>query len=161
VVTAADAELHTLVVRYTPLRGSPNEIEDRIYLGASGEVAAVYGVGRWLRIMRAGRVHVPGDPYVLCRDTEQALGLLRRCIGTSVQLVLARRLERSLTLWTDTGVERIGAVIDFVEGADGLLIRRRGGGQLLYVARNSLIRFESSLLERMEVVSVDVLPRAK
>lgn len=161
VVTAADAELDTLVVRYAPQRGSPNEIEDRILLGGGGEMAGVYGVGRWLRILRAGRVHVPGDPYAICRDPERALALLRRCVGTTVQLVLARRLERSLTLWTDSGVERIGAVIDFVEGTDGLLIRLRGGGQLLYVARESLIRFESTLLERMEVVSVDVLPRDK
>jgi hypothetical protein len=160
-VTAADAELATLVVRYAPQRGSPTEIEDRIYLGRPGDVAAVYGVGRWLRILRAGRVHVPGDPYEVCRDTERALALVRRCIGASVQLVLARRLERSITLWTDSGVERIGAVLDFVEGADGLLIRRRGGGALVYVARESLIRFESALLERSEVISVDLLPHCK
>ncbi len=160
-VTAADAELATLVVRYTPVRGSPAEIEDRIYLGRPGEVAAVYGVGRWLRILRAGRVHVSGDPYELCRDTDRALELLRRCIGTNVELLLTRRLERSLTLWTDTGVERIGAVMDFVEGTDGLVIRRRGGGALMYVARESLIRFESALLERLEVISVDLAPRSK
>jgi hypothetical protein len=116
VVTAADAELATLVVRYTPLRGSPAEIEDRIYIGRPGEVAAVYGVGRWLRILRAGRVHVSGDPYELCRDTDRALDLLRRCVGANVELSVVRRLERSITLWTDTGVERIGAVMDFVEG---------------------------------------------
>jgi hypothetical protein len=161
VVTAADAELATLVVRYAPLRGSPTEIEDRIYIGRPGEVAAVYGVGRWLRLLRAGRVHVTGDPYELCRDTDRALELLRRCIGANVELSLARRLERSITLWTDTGVERIGAVMDFVEGADGLIIRRRGGGPLMYVARESLIRFESALLERLEVISVDLPPRCK
>jgi hypothetical protein len=161
VVTAADAELATLVVRYTPLRGSPAEIEDRIYIGRPGEVAAVYGVGRWLRLLRAGRVHVSGDPYELCRDTARALELLRRCIGANVELLLSRRLERSLTLWTDTGVERIGAVMDFVEGADGLIIRRRGGGALMYVARESLIRFESALVERLEVVSVEVAARCK
>ena len=160
-VTAADAELATLVVRYTPLRGSPAEIEDRIYIGRPGEVAAVYGVGRWLRLLRAGRVHVSGDPYELCRDTARALELLRRCIGANVELLLSRRLERSLTLWTDTGVERIGAVMDFVEGADGLIIRRRGGGALMYVARESLIRFESALVERLEVVSVEVAARCK
>jgi len=156
VLTAADAELETLVVRYAPQRSAQSEIEDRIALGPRGDVAAVYGVGRWLRILRAGRVHVPGDPYVVCRDIDFALELLRRCIGSSVELIVARRLERSLTLWTDHGVERIGSVVDFVEGADGLVIRRRGGGPLMYVARESLIRFESALLERLEVVSVDV-----
>ncbi len=160
-VTAADADLATLVVRYAPQRGGPPEIEDRLYIGRPGEVAAVFGVGRWLRILRAGRVHVPGDPYELCRDTDRALELLRRCVGANVDLLLARRLERSITLWTDTGVERIGAVMDFVEGTDGLLIRRREGGALMYVARESLIRFESALLERLEVISVDLPPRCK
>ncbi|MGH9885861.1 MAG: hypothetical protein ACREBE_10050 [bacterium] len=159
VLTAADAELQTLVVRYAPQRSAQSEIEDRIALGPRGDVAAVYGVGRWLRILRAGRVHVPGDPYAVCRDIDLALELLRRCIGTSLELVVARRLERSLSLWTDHGVERIGAVVDFVEGADGLVIRRRGGGPLMYVARESLIRFESALLERLEVVSVEALRR--
>jgi len=161
VVSAADAELATIVVRYAPQRGSAAEIEDRIFLGRPGDVAAVYGVGRWLRILRAGRVHVKGDPYELCRDTGLALELLRRCIGASVQLIVARRLERTLTLWTDSGVERIGAVMDFVESADGLLVRRRGGGALMHIPRESLIRFESALLERMEVISVDVPPRCK
>ena len=160
-MTAADAELATLVVRYAPLRGSPTEIEDRIYIGRPGEVAAVYGVGRWLRLLRAGRVHVSGDPYELCRDTDRALELLRRCIGANVELLVARRLERSITLWTDTGVERIGAVMDFVEGTDGLIIRRRGGGALIYVARDTLIRFESALLERLEVIAVDLPPRCR
>jgi hypothetical protein len=160
-VTAAEADLATLVVRYAPLRGSPNEIEDRIYVGAPGEVAAVYGVGRWLRILRAARVHFTGDPYELCRDSERAVELLRRCIGTNVELAVTRRLERSLTLWTESGVERIGAVMDFVEGSDGLVIRRRGGGALMYVARESLIRFESALIERLEVVAVDLAPRCK
>ena len=160
-MTAADAELATLVVRYAPLRGSPTEIEDRIYIGRPGEVAAVYGVGRWLRLLRAGRVHVSGDPYELCRDTDRALELLRRCIGANVELLVARRLERSITLWTDSGVERIGAVMDFVEGTDGLIIRRRGGGALIYVARDTLIRFESALLERLEVIAVDLPPRCR
>ena len=159
-VTAADAELSTLVVRYAPQRGIATEIEDRIHLGRPGEVAAVYGVGRWLRILRAGRVHLAGDPYEICRDPERALALVRRCIGASVQLVLARRLERSITLWTDGGVEHIGSVLDFIEGADGLLIRRRGGGPLMHVARESLIRFESTLLERLEVIYVDLPPRS-
>ncbi len=160
-MTSADADLATLVVRYTPQRGSPSEIEDRIYLGRPGEVAAVYGVGRWLRILRAGRVHVPGDPYQICHDPEHALTLLRRCIGASIHLIVARRLERSITLWTDAGVEHVGAVMDFVEGVDGLLIRRRGGGPLMHVARESLIRFESALIERLEVISVDLPPRSR
>ena len=49
-------------------------------------------------------------------------------------------------------------MIDFTESADGLWIRRRGGGPMLHVARETLIRFESAALEHLEVVSVE-LPR--
>jgi hypothetical protein len=106
-------------------------------------------------------VHVPGDPYEICRDPVRALELLRRCIGSVVVLSVARRIERSLTLWTDSGVEHVDAVIDFVEGADGLMVRRRGGGPLMHIARESLIRWESGARERLEVVAVDAPSRVR
>jgi hypothetical protein len=155
VVTDAEAELDSLTVRYAPVRGWPSELIDRIPLAPFGELAFVAGVGRWLRMLRAARVRVDGDPYELCRSAERAAELARRCIGTTLQLVVARRLERSLTLWTDTGVQHFNAVIDFTESIDGLWIRRRGGGPLLHVARETLIRFESAAQEHLEVVSVD------
>jgi len=158
VVTDAQAELDSIAVHYAPTRGWPKELVDRIPLAPVGELAYVAGVGRWLRMLRAARVRVQGDPYALCRDVERAAALARRCIDTTLRLVVARRFERSLTLWTDTGVQHFGAVIDFTESADGLWIRRRGGGPLLHVARDTLIRFESASQEHLEVVSVD-LPR--
>lgn len=161
VVSAVEAEPEALLVRYAPGRGVALEIEDRLRLGPPGGVAAIYGVGRWLRILRAARVHVADDPYEVCRDTARALALLERCVGASVMLSVARRMERSLTLWTDSGIERIDGVIDFVESTDGLTVRRRGGGPLLHVPRESLIRYESGARERLEVVSVDAAMRAR
>ena len=148
-------ELDSLAVTYSPTRGWPAELVDRIPLAPVGELAYVAGVGRWLRMLRAARVHVDGDPYEVCRDVTRAAELARRCIGTTLSLVVARKLERSLTLWTDSGVQHFSQVIDFAEGADGLWIRRRGGGPTLHVARETLIRFESSSQEHLEVVSVD------
>ncbi|MFI5316156.1 MAG: hypothetical protein ACHQ6T_10665 [Myxococcota bacterium] len=155
VVSDAAAEFDSLTVHYAPVRGWPAELVDRIPLAPFGELAFVAGVGRWLRMLRAARVRIDGDPYELCRNAERAAELARRCIGTTLQLVVARRLERSLTLWTDTGVQHFNAVIDFTESVDGLWIRRRGGGPLLHVARETLIRFESAAQEHLEVVSVD------
>lgn len=156
VVSDAAAELDSLAVRYTPTRGWPAELVDRIPLGPPGEIATIAGVGRWLRMLRAARVSVDGDPYAICRDVEQAAALARRCIGTTLTLVVARRLERSLTLWTDSGVQHFSAVIDFTESADGLWIRRRGGGPVLHVPRETLIRYEPASQEHLEVVSVDM-----
>jgi hypothetical protein len=155
VVTDARPELDSLEVRYAPVRGWPAELTDRIALAPFGELAFVAGVGRWLRMLRAARVRIGGDPYEICRDVERAAALARRCIGTTLDLRVARRLERTLTLWTDTGVQHFNAVIDFTEDADGLWIRRRGGGPHLHVARETLIRFECASQEHLEVVSVD------
>jgi urease beta subunit len=155
VVADASAELSSLVVRYTPVRGWPKELVDRIPLEPTGELAYVAGVGRWLRMLRAARVSIDGDPYRLCRDVDRAAELARRCIGTTLRLLVARRLERSLTVWTDSGVQHFDAVIDFTESLEGLWIRRRGGGPILHVARETLIRFESAAQEHLEVVSVD------
>jgi urease beta subunit len=155
VVTDAQAELDSIAVHYAPTRGWPKELVDRIPLAPVGELAYVAGVGRWLRMLRAARVRIEGDPYALCRDVERAAQLARRCIDTTVRLVVARRFERSLTLWTDSGVQHFGAVIDFTESADGLWIRRRGGGPMLHVARDTLIRFETGSQEHLEVVSVE------
>jgi hypothetical protein len=149
------SEADSLLVRYAPTRGWPSELFDRIPLGPPGDLVYVAGVGRWLRMLRAARVHVPEDPYQLCRDVERARELAQRCVGATLELVVAKRLERTLTLWTDAGVEHMSSVLDFVESADGLTIRRRGGGPLLHVARESLIRFEAATQERLEVVSVD------
>jgi hypothetical protein len=52
-------------------------------------------------------------------------------------------------------------VIDFVESGDGLIVRRRGGGPLMHIARESLIRYESGARERLEVVAVDAPARAR
>lgn len=160
-MSAVEAEPEALLVRYAPDRGIALEIEDRLRLGPPGDVGAVYGVGRWLRLLRAGRVHVSDDPYLICRDVSRAHELLCRCIGSHVVLSVARRLERFLTLWTDAGVERIDAVIDFVESADGLTVRRRGGGPLIHVPRDSLIRYESGARERLEVVAVEAPARLR
>ena len=69
VVSDVEVDGDGLIVRFTAKRGHPTEIEDRIPLTPRGEMAAVYGVGRLLRILRAGRVHTVG-PLRLERQSE-------------------------------------------------------------------------------------------
>jgi len=134
-----------LLLHYTPLRGQAREIEDFICLGPRGELSAVQGVGRLLRILRAGRVSPPADPYALDDEIEQAVELVERCRGARVQLRVARRMERTLTLWTESG--------------DLLTVRRHGAQTLLQIPRRQLIRYAPSTREYLEVVSLD-LPAA-
>ncbi len=148
-----------MIIRFSPRSGTPHEIVDRIPLSPQGEMPAVYGVGRVVRILRAARVPVPSDPYRYMADPERAAALLRRCNGVVVNLHVARRRERVLTLWTEEGIERIRGVLDFFEDGEGLSVRRRNGESVLVFSRKKLIRYEASSLETFEVVSVEVPPR--
>ena len=69
---------------------------------------------------------------------------------------MTRRYLRSLTVWTEEGVERISGIIDYEESSEGLSIRRRGGGSVLTIPREGLIRFAPSSSEFLEVISIDV-----
>ena len=159
VVVGAEPDGATLRVCFATLRGYPSELEDRVPLGPPGAIAAVKGIGRLLRIFRAGRVRLPPDPYALGVEPERAAELVLRCQGALVDLEVERRIERTLTVWTDTGVETIVGVLDYREDSEGLSIQRTGGSAVLKIARENLIRFAPSSSERLEVISVEIPPR--
>lgn len=152
----ARADWPDVVVRFEPVRGDRTPIEDRVRLEPRGEMPAIEGVGRILRILRAARVRAPADLYDLENRPEEIASLLQRCVGARLYLHLAKKIDRVLTVWTEGGVDRIEGVVDFGEDGEGLWIRRKGGQSLLRVPRGSLIRFASSSVPRPEVVSVEV-----
>lgn len=159
-VVHAEADGAGVVVRYAPLRGSAPELEDRVSLGHGGDIETVNGVGRLLRVLRAGRVKSPDDPGDLRHDPDRTASLLLRCRGARVLLHVARRFERRLTLWTDEGVSRIDRVLDVTEDEEALSVRRRGGDSALRVPKGRLIRFSVETREYPEIVSVEVPTRA-
>ena len=163
-VVRARAEGAGVVIVYAPLRGNPPEIDDHVPLvsgsGSGDDLAAVHGVGRVLRVLRAGRIKAPADAYSLADDPDSTAELLTRCRGARVTLHVAQRFERELTVWTEAGVNRIDRVIDVTEDADGLLVRRRGGDSALRIPRRSLIRFSVDTREHPEVISVEVSSKA-
>jgi hypothetical protein len=156
VVVGAEPDGAGVVIRYATVRGTPTELEDRVSLGVRGDLASVHGVGRVLRVLRAGRVKGPSDPYALGDDPDSTASLLRQCRGALVTLHVARRFERMLTIWTEEGISRIDRVLDVTEDAAGLSVRRRGGDSALRIPRQSLIRFVVSTREHPEIISVEV-----
>jgi hypothetical protein len=154
------AERGGVGVRYQS-RAAGRELRDHLRFGPRGSLTALHGVGRFLRLMRAGRIRAPEDPYVLARDLERAAGLLNRCRGAELVLVVRSRWERALTLWTESGVQRIERVVDFHEEPAGLAIRRQGGSTLLRVPREQVIRYAATASESFEVVSVEAAPRSR
>jgi len=161
--TIVDAETDGffLCVRFAPVRGTPAEIEDLIRLGPRGDLDAVHGVGRLLRILRSARIRAPRDPYALADAPHDAVSLIRRCRGARVCLHLRRRIRRGITVWTESGVDRIAGILDFGEDAEGLWIRRSGGQNLLRIPRTSLIRYSATSEKSPEVISVEVPSRSR
>ena len=157
VVAGAEVEGAALVVHYTPTRGYPPDIEDHIVFGAESEIATIGAVGRFLRLLRAGRIRAPSDPYGLHRDLDQAAALAQRCRGTRVGITVKRRFDRTLSVWTESGVERVRGILDCEEHPDALVVRRRGGQSALRISRDTLIRFEVATVESLEVVGVETI----
>jgi hypothetical protein len=155
----AFAERGGVGVRYQSRSSLGRELLDHLCFGPRGTLAAVHGVGRFLRVMRAGRIRAPDDPYALAKDLEEAARLLNRCRGAELLLTVRSRFERVLTLWTESGVQRIERVVDFREDPGGLAVRRQGGASLLHVPRASMIRYAASTSESFEIVSVEAPPR--
>jgi hypothetical protein len=154
-VSGVEVDGTELQVRYSPIRGHPGPIQDSIRFLPAGDPAVVRGVGRFLRILRAGRIRAPAAPYALWDDMELAASLARRCQGARVVLTVQRRTERMLTVWTEEGVEHIPYVLDFEESGDQLVVRRRGGLSALYLPRQRVVRYEASSSQRLEVVSLE------
>jgi hypothetical protein len=155
VLSGAELDGDLLVLRFAPRGGHAREIEDRIALSAHGDMATIHAVGRVLRLLRAARVRAPEDPYQLVRERELALALARRCLGALVQLRLARRLTRVLTLWTESGVTQIRGLLDCIETAEGLSVLRRDGRGTLRISRRELIRYETSTEEDFVVTAIE------
>jgi len=157
-VAGAEPEDTGLRVRFVTRIGA-RELSDRLELGPRGSLDAVHGVGRLLRLLRAGRIVAPPDPYALDVDMERAAHLVERCRGARVILHVRRRLDRVLTLWTEQGVERIDRVLDFREEPSGLWVRRVGGRSALRIERDRMVRYASSSSESFDILSVEVPPR--
>jgi len=155
VVAGVEPDGLGLSIRYTTRIGA-RELVDHIELGPRGSLEAVHGVGRVLRLLRAGRIAPPADPYSLAADLECAVRLIERCRGARVTVRVRRRYERVLTLWTEGGVQRIERVLDYREEPTCLLVRRLSGS-LLRIPRESVVRYSASSSEYFQVLSVDVL----
>jgi hypothetical protein len=155
VLCAAELEGNLLVLRFAPRGGHAREIEDRVALSTQGDMSTIHAVGRILRLLRAARVRAPRDPYQLVREREVALALARRCLGAAVQLRLARRLTRVLTIWTESGVQHIRGLLDCIETSDGLSVLRRDGRGTLHISRGDLIRYETTTEEDFVISAIE------
>lgn len=154
VVKSAELDGARVRVRFKPSRGA--EVSDWIVFEPRGQPHVVSSVGRFIRILRAGRIRPPDDPYGLGAHPEDAARLLQQCAGARVKLKLRQRIEQTLSVWTEAGIDRFERVIDVDETRDALVVRRAGGRSALRISRDSMVRYELVSDEKLEVVSIEV-----
>ena len=159
VVSGAHIEGRELIVEYSPVSGRPPQLLDSIAFAPEGELHVVDGVGRFLRLLRAGRVVAPPDPYRLARNLALAGRLAARCRGARVVLDARSRYQRALSVWTESGLEEIKDVMDFSDEPEELVVRKRGVHTPIRIPRSSLVRFEPSSREYLEIVGLSTAPR--
>jgi hypothetical protein len=152
-VSSAEVDGTRVRVRFKPMRGS--EVSDWIAFEPRGEPQVVNSVGRFIRILRAGRIAPPKDPYGLGASPDEAARLLQQCSGTKLKLKLRQRIEQTLRVWTESGIDRFDRVIEVQESADALVVRRTGGRSALRIPRASMVRYELQTNERLEVISIE------
>ena len=131
------------------------DLEDFADLGPERTVSAVAGLGKVLRILRAARIAVPGDPYGLLGDVEPARALLERALGVRLALEVRPRSQLRFTAWTEDGVETVDHVADVLESDDHFVVMRRDGRVPVRVARKHVVRQRTDVDRWYEILGVE------
>ena len=145
-----------LVLAFRPTgRIGIDRIEDFADLGPELTVPAVAGVGKVLRILRAGRIAGPRDPLALVGHADEAAALLERAVGTPLRLAFRERSRLRFTAWKEEGVEVVRDVVDVREAQEAYLVYRRGVRLPMRFDREAVVRHQTELERWYEVVDIE------
>ncbi len=144
----------TLEFRTERARLGTDRIDDFADLGPALTVPAVFGLGKVLRLLRAGRIAFPREPLSLVGREEVASGMLERVVGTPVRLDLRLRVRVHFVAWTDHSVEVVSDVLDVREGEDAFYIQRRSGRAPVRLPRADVVRHQTRSERWFEVLDI-------
>jgi len=130
-------------------------IEDYADLGPEHCVPAVEGLGKILRLFRAGRLRVPQDPTELLGQEKRVAETLERVLGLSVVLELKPRSRVRFTAWTENGVDTIDNVAEVIEAPDAYLVSRQGGRFPVRIPRDQVIRQKTECDRWFEILDIE------
>ncbi len=130
------------------------EIVDYADLGPALTVPAVSGLGKVLRILKAGRVAAPSDPLSLVGREGAAAELLQRAVGTGLRLGLQPRSRLRFVAWTEAGVQTVDDVAEVREDEHAYFVVRCGGRFPVRIERAAVVRQRTELDRWHEVVEI-------
>jgi hypothetical protein len=129
-------------------------VEDFAALGPPGAVAAVSGMGRVRRLLRAARIALPRAPAETLASPETMSALLARAAGTRVVLSLRPRSTFAFVVWTESGIETVPDVIQVLDDEEAWLVLRHGRPPVR-VARRHVVRHRLECQRWWEVLSLE------
>lgn len=132
-----------------------DSLEDFADLRPGAEIASIEGLGKVLRLLRAGRIAVPGDPTELLGQEEFVAGLLSRAVGTSVSLELRPRSRMRFVAWTEAGVHTVDHVTEVLEDEDAYLVLRKRGRFPVRLPREQVVRQRTELERWYEILHIE------
>jgi hypothetical protein len=144
-----------LVFRNEGGSGSIGRIDDFACLDATESVASALGIGKVLRLLRAARIAPPRSPDFLVGDPARGAELLRRALGTCVQLEVRPRSRVRFTVWTESEVESVSDVAEVLEDESTYLILRLRGQFPVRLPRERVVRHRTESETWYEVVSIE------
>ena len=144
-----------LAFRPTGARLDVDRIDDYADLGPALTVPAVLGLGKVLRLLRAGRIARPPEPLALVGRERDAADLLERVAGTLVRLEIRPRWRMCFIAWMEHGVETVNDVVDVVERDDAFYVKRRHGHVPVRMPRDSVIRQRTESVRWYEVLDIE------
>ena len=132
-----------------------DRIEDFADLGPGLTTCAVNGLGKVLRLLRAGRVAAPRDPRALIDSAALAAELLARARGTLLRLELAPRFRLRFLAWTERGIEVVDDVAEVREHADAWVVLRHRGRFPIRFPRAQIARTSTERLSWHEILEIE------
>lgn len=151
-----NAERCGLVLSFQPdpSNAEIERIDDFADLGPELSVAAVIGLGKVVRILRAARIAVAGDSQALIGREAHAAALLRRARATPLELTLRPRSRIRFVAWTEGGIETVDDVSEVLESLDTVFVIRRDGRYPVRIPREAMVRYRTEVERWFEVTAI-------
>jgi hypothetical protein len=130
-------------------------IDDFADLGPEYCIAAVAGVGKVLRILKAARIACPHGIEDLLGQERRVARLLERAIDTPLLLGLRARNRVRFSAWTDEGLRSLENVSEVHETLDAYVIHLEKGRFPVRIPREAVVRQKTESEQWYEVVQIE------